>query len=152
MTLYLVQHAEALPEAVDPAKGLSPEGVRAVQALASACARHGVTAREMIHSGKARAEQTAEILGEALGIRPRAVAGLDPLDPARPVAAECNEQTDDLVIVGHMPFLGRLATLLLAGREDPLAIAFQRGGMVCLERQGPGEWTLLWTHFPRQPR
>ncbi len=152
MILYLVQHGEALPETVDAAKSLSPVGTVHIQALAAACRRFGVSAREVVHSGKRRAEQTAEILGQALGLRPRAAVGLDPADPVMPVAAECQAMEEDRIIVGHMPFLGRLATLLLAGREDPPAVAFQRGGMVCLEKRGAGEWILLWTLFPRQPR
>ncbi len=56
------------------------------------------------------------------------------------------------VVVGHLPFLERLAALLLAGREDPPVLAFQRGGMACLERRGAphGGWCILWTAFPDQ--
>ena len=151
MLLFLVQHGEALPESVDPAKGLSPQGTSDVRALAQACAGFGMTAHEIIHSGKKRAAESAAILREALGIRCRASTGLDPMDPVNPIAAECEQWEDSRIIVGHMPFLGRLAALLLAGREEPPIVVFQRGGMVCLEKRGPGEWCLLWTHFPRQP-
>ena len=151
MKLLLVQHGEAVEDTVDPARPLSPAGERDVRALAAACSRFAVQVGEIVHSGKLRARQTAEILGEALSLPVRASAGLDPLDPVRPLARECGEWTEDRAIVGHLPFLGRLATLLLAGREDPPAVAFQRGGMVCLERREPGEWCLLWTCFPRQP-
>jgi phosphohistidine phosphatase len=152
MKLLLVQHGEAVADAVDPRKPLSPEGARDVRALAAACRRFGLRARDVVHSGKLRAAETAGILGEALSISEvRASAGLDPLDPVKPLAGQCEEWTDDRIIVGHLPFLGRLATLLLADREDPPAVAFQRGGMVCLERRGPREWCLLWTCFPGQP-
>jgi phosphohistidine phosphatase len=151
MMLYLVQHGEALAEAADPRKSLSPAGTRDMQALARACASYGVSAREIIHSGKARAALSAEILGQALGLKVTASAGLDPLDPVKPFAEQCAEWEESRIVVGHVPFLGRLATLLLAGYEDPPAIAFQRGGMVCLEKTGPSEWCLLWTCFPRQP-
>ena len=149
--LYLVQHAEALAESIDQRKSLSPAGTKDMQALARACASYGASAREIIHSGKARAAQSADILGQALGIKVIASAGLDPLDPVKPIAAQCEEWEEARIIVGHMPFLGRLASLLLAGREEPPLIAFQRGGMACLEKTGPSEWCLLWTCFPRQP-
>lgn len=149
--LYLVQHGEALAESVDQRKSLSPAGIRDVQALARACVSYGISAREIVHSGKARAAQSAEILGQALGIKVRAIAGLDPLDPVKPFAEQCAEWEESRIVVGHQPFLGRLATVLLAGYEDPPAVAFQRGGMVCLERTGPSEWSLQWTCFPRQP-
>ena len=151
MRLLLVQHGEAVSDAVDPRKPLSPAGERDVRALAAACRLYKLRARDIIHSGILRAEQTAEILGEALSLPVRAVAGLDPLDPVKPVAHDCEELTEDRIIVGHMPFLGRLVTLLLADREDPTAVAFQRGGMICLEKGSPREWCLLWTCFPRQP-
>jgi phosphohistidine phosphatase len=151
MKLLLVQHGEALADAVDPSKPLSPEGVRDVQALATACRKFGLHARDILHSGKLRAQQTAEILGATLSAPIRSTAGLDPLDPPKLLAEQCEEWTDDRIIVGHMPFLGRLAALLLANREDPPVVAFQRGGMICLEKVSPHEWCLLWTCFPRQP-
>jgi len=151
MKLLLVQHGEAVEGAVDPLRPLSPEGVRDVRALAAACRRFALRPGSIVHSGKLRAEQTAEILGKALGLPVSASAGLDPLDPVKPVARQCEEWIDDRLIVGHMPFLGRLAALLLAGREEPDVVAFQRGGMACLEKRSPREWCLLWTCFPRQP-
>jgi phosphohistidine phosphatase len=151
MKLLLVQHGEAVADAADPRKPLSPEGERDVRALAAACRRFALRAGEIVHSGKLRAEQTAEILGKALSLPVSAAAGLDPLDPVKPVAVQCEELTDDRLIVGHMPFLGRLASLLLAGREEPDVVAFQRGGMACLERRSPREWCLLWTCFSHQP-
>jgi phosphohistidine phosphatase len=151
MMLYLVQHGEALAESIDQRKSLSPGGNRDMLALARTCAGFGVSAREILHSGKARAAQSADILAQALGIKVTASAGLDPLDPVKPFAEQCAEWEESRIVVGHMPFLGRLATLLLAGYEDPPVVAFQRGGMVCLEKTGPSEWCLLWTCFPRQP-
>jgi phosphohistidine phosphatase len=151
MRLHLVQHGEAVADAVDPRKPLSSEGARDVRALAGACRRFGLHVRDIVHSGKLRAEQTAEILGTTLSIPTRSASGLDPLDPVKPLADECEEWTDDRIVVGHLPFLARLATLLLADREDPPAVAFQRGGMISLERRGPREWCLLWTCFPSQP-
>ena len=111
-----------------------------------------MTVKEILHSGRERAAQSAAILQETLSIPFRAWAGLDPLDPVMPVAVQCDQWEESRIIVGHMPFLGRLATFLLAGREDPPVVAFQRGGMICLEKRGPGEWCLLWTFFPHQPK
>ncbi|HSV93820.1 MAG TPA: phosphohistidine phosphatase SixA [Desulfobacterales bacterium] len=151
MRLYLVQHGEALNAADDSGKTLSPKGRRDVKALAEACAKRHIEAVEVIHSGKVRARQTAEMLAAALNLPVRAETGLDPMDPVRPFAGECATM-HSTVVVGHQPFLERLAALLLAGREDPPVLAFQRGGMACLERRGaPHEgWCILWTAFPDQ--
>jgi phosphohistidine phosphatase len=148
MRLYLVQHGEAVNASIEAEKTLSPKGRHDVQALAKACARHRIEAVEVIHSGKARARETAEMLAEALNLPTRKAAGLDPLDPARPFADAC-ESMRSTVVVGHQPFLERLAALLVAGRDDPPVLAFQRGGMACLERRD-GTWCILWTAYPDQ--
>ena len=38
-----------------------------------------------------------------------------------------------LALVGHMPFLGRLASLLVVGDEQAQVVGFQMGGLVKLE-------------------
>src|SRR5512137_2446344 len=136
MRLYLVQHADALQASADPERPLSLGGRKTAHALAEACARYHLEAVEVIHSGKARARETAEAIAEACTLSIRAVPGLDPLDPVQPFARECLSM-HSTIVVGHLPFLERLAALLLAGREDPPVLAFQRGGMACLELRGP---------------
>ena len=151
MRLLLVQHGDSVPESVDPAKPLSEAGRRDVTSLARACLAAGIQAHEILHSGKLRARQSAEIIGEALSIPCRPCAGLDPLDPVRPFAEGCAEWEESRIIVGHLPFLERLAAWLVAQREEPPVVVFQRGGMVCLEKRAPTEWRILWTFFPQQP-
>jgi len=53
------------------------------------------------------------------------------------------------MIVGHLPFLGRLAALLLTGNADNDVVAFQFGCVVCLKREGPGKWKLEWMIVPK---
>lgn len=156
MKLYLVQHAEAVESSVDLSRPLSPKGARDAAALAKACARYRIEAAEVVHSGKARARQTAKAIAEACNLPVRSSGGLDPLDPVQPFAEECAGMRST-VVVGHLPFLEHLASLLLAGREEPSVVAFQRGGMICLERRNApgadapfGAWSLLWTAFPDQ--
>ena len=57
-------------------------------------------------------------------------------------------RTDDLMIVGHLPFLGMLAALLLAGDEDADLVAFQCGAIVCLEGSGRSRFRLRWLVTP----
>src|SRR5437899_75323 len=82
MECYLVQHGEAKPEQEDPARPLTDRGRREVERVARAARRSGVGVAEILHSGKLRAQQTAELLAAALspvgGVR--AVAGLAPTD------------------------------------------------------------------------
>ena len=53
-----------------------------------------------------------------------------------------------MVIVGHLPFLGRLTALLLTGHDSGEPVAFQNGGVVYLERNEAGMWHLCWMVAP----
>jgi phosphohistidine phosphatase len=151
MRLYLVQHGEAVAEAEDPARPLSARGREEVGRVAAFARRVGVEVDQIRHSGKRRAEETAAILAEHLGpaggVVP--VAGLAPKDNVRPMAELLNRESGPLMLVGHRPFLDRLAGLLVAGDSGRTAVQFQKGGIVCLER-GPeaGSWAVLWVVIP----
>jgi phosphohistidine phosphatase len=75
---------------------------------------------------------------------------LNPMDSPAPVAEMLNKRGDDVILVGHLPFMEKLASLIVTGKEDPPVVAFQRGGMVCVE-EGVGCRRILWTLFPDQP-
>jgi phosphohistidine phosphatase len=47
--------------------------------------------------------------------------------------APWGEQHQALALVGHLPFLDRLASLLVAGDEDAQVVHFRMGGLVKLE-------------------
>ena len=88
------------------------------------------------HSGKHRAQQTAEILAGAVsasqGMRQR--NGLAPKDPVAPVKQAIEQWAGDLMIVSHLPFLGKLTALLVADNEETEIVAFRFGCVVCVER------------------
>lgn len=66
MRLYLVQHGEAQPENVDPQRHLTEQGQRAVQKVAEFLRPLSLSVSAIWHSGKPRAQQTAEILSRAI--------------------------------------------------------------------------------------
>lgn len=150
MRLYLAQHGLALAKEADPARPLSEQGRSDVQRLARLLPTAGVRVAEVLHSGKRRAEQTALLLAAALGpeSRPRARDGLNPNDPVEPLAAEIAGWTTDTLVVGHLPFLGRLASLLLVSDPDRPILGFQPGTLACLERDPAGRWMLAWMIRP----
>lgn len=150
MRLYLVQHGEAQPEAVSAERELTPQGRVDVGRLADFLGARGVRAARLYHSGKTRARQTAEILAARIapGTAPEALAGLSPNDPVPPVAAQARDWIEDTLLAGHLPFMGRLATVLVAGREDPPVLAFQPGSIACLERNPGAGWEILWMLRP----
>jgi len=52
------------------------------------------------------------------------------------------------MLVGHLPHLKKLASLLLTGRDDLEIVKFRYGGVVCLERRENGLWSILWIIRP----
>jgi len=150
MRLYLVQHGEAVPEEVDPARPLSETGRSDVAKMARFLAAGGLRVSQVLHSGKLRAEQTAALLAAALapGRTPVARPSLSPKDPTDAVAQAVAVWDQDAVLVGHLPFMARLASRLVAGRDDAGVVAFQPGTVVCLERTDQQHWTIAWMIRP----
>ena len=147
--LFLIQHGEAKTKDEDPEKPLSDHGAAEVEKMAAWAARAGVEVNEIRHSGKRRAEQTAGILGRHLAPDHGVVAatGLNPKDDIEPVARELVSRHESLMLVGHLPFLDRLASRLIAGDPTAAAVRFTNAGIVCLRRDA-GDWSLVWTVTP----
>jgi phosphohistidine phosphatase len=147
MELYLVQHGEARSEAEDPERPLTERGAEAVRRMAAWAAQVGVRVVQIRHSGKTRAEQTAALLAERLAPARGVIAalGLKPNDDVRPVAESLQAEHDSIMLVGHLPFLSRLASLLVMGNAEAGIIHFQMAGIVRLvpkERQWAVDWVM----------
>ena len=145
--LYLVRHGEAVTDREDTRRPLSAEGRRQMESIAGKLRDIGAAPKRILHSGKLRAQQTAEILADALGqpgaIELRGIAGLLPDDDPKS-AAELAAATgdEDLMLVGHLPHLG-----LLAGVLTRLSITFHTANVVCLQRGDPA-WRVVWIKRP----
>jgi len=150
MFLYLVQHGDAKREEEDPARPLSDKGVEDVKKVASFISRLNITVEEVLHSSKLRARQTAEILAESLNITKGVseTKGLTPLDEPDVWAAKLKTKTHSLMLVGHLPHLGKLSSFLLSGDKEKGIIAFKMGGVVCMRRDDAEAWTLQWMLTP----
>ena len=150
MRLYLVQHGEAKPKQQDPERHLTEKGLRDVRKTAGFIRPFGLSVDAVWHSGKARAARTAEILASVITVSQGALQreGLAPNDPVGLTAKELSSFDEDVMIVGHMPFLGKLASALVAGDESADVVAFQQGGVICLERDEGGTWRLGWMVIP----
>lgn len=151
MTVYLIQHGKATSKEEDPDRPLTQEGRSEVSRMATHLGRTGGPAPpRIVHSGKTRARQTAEILGEDAGSETgvEATEGLAPMDdPAE--WAERLGRSDDVALVGHLPHLARLAGLLLTGDPDARPVRFRNGGVVALEPDEEGDgWVLTWALVP----
>ena len=104
----------------------------------------------ILHSGKKRAEQTAELLAAAVGGGDGVdkVSGINPLDPTDHLVQAVGEWTEDTMVVGHLPFMGKLASRLVAGDEAASVVTFMPGTVVCLERGEQGSWSIVWMIRP----
>jgi len=150
MILYLVQHGRSLPKESDPERGLTDLGRVEVEKVASKAHRVGVRVTKVIHSGKKRALQTAEIFATYLtpGTKPMWESGLNPEDNVE-VFSETLAEREDLLVVGHLPFMERLASYLVTGSQDKPVIKFRNGGIVCLEfEEGENTWVIMWAMTP----
>ena len=154
MKLLLARHGLALDSDVDPQRALSAAGIAEVQQVARQLANAGIRPARVWHSGKMRAQQTAELLARALAPRavPEQVTGLAPNDPVDEFAVDADVWQDDTLVVGHLPFMGRLLSLLLTGDAERLRCSFPAAGVACLERDGAGVWVLHWMLGPGQCR
>ncbi|MFP3928317.1 MAG: phosphohistidine phosphatase SixA, partial [Desulfobacteraceae bacterium] len=144
MRLYLVQHGRPVPKEQDPDRPLSDEGRREVERVANFLSQAGIRVPRVEHSGKTRAAQTAELLVKR--VNPGAAAeprsGLGPLDDPASFASSVAEQEEDRMLVGHLPHLDRLASLLAAGDQEAGVADFKQGGVVCLVRGDSGSWSI----------
>ncbi len=150
MELYLVQHGEAKSEQQDPSRPLTERGQQDVQRVARAAARMGVAVSTVYHSGKLRAQQTAEILARELRVQapPSKMDGLAPNDDPGVAWQAVASLGSPAVLAGHLPHLSRLASLLVVGDASRDIIAFRMGGMVCLTRGDDGAWKASWVLPP----
>ena len=149
MLVYLVRHGEAISELVDPIQPLSERGRAGVERVARQTARVGLAVAEIRHSSKRRARETAEILARHLTPTPdlKEVDWLAPTaDPGMAQDAALSA-AEPLMLVGHLPHMARLASLLLTGNPNREVVRFRNATVVCLERVEAG-WVLLWALGP----
>lgn len=150
MRVYLVQHGQSKSEEEDPQRRLADKGIREVQKVADFLRPLEFKIDVVWHSGKARAHQTAELLAEAVSARDRVVQseGLGPKDQVATTKQALERTGGDVMIVGHLPFLGKLAALLVTGSEGNEIVEFQFGSVVCIERRDEGKWKIAWMITP----
>lgn len=149
MKLYLVQHGISVPEEQDPQKPLSEEGRSQTGKTARFLKEKNIKVENIWHSTKARSVQTAQMISEAVTHTKMTERNdLNPNDPVDKVRQELQKLNADTMIVGHLPFLPKLASLLLAGTETPGLISFKNSGVVCLESGEKETWQLSWSFPP----
>jgi len=138
MKVWVLRHGEAEPygSRPDSERALTPHGCEEV--LRSAARLIGEPLTAIYASPYLRAQQTAQLVREALGFVPdiRTVEWLTP--DSRPQAvAEQLASVDNVLLVSHNPLVGNLLGFLQHGHvQEPVAV--RTAGLAELE----GEWPL----------
>jgi phosphohistidine phosphatase len=152
MEIYLIRHAHAEDGAADAARKLSAKGNRQIARMAVMMRRGELLdAREFWHSPLVRARDTAKLLAERLGggIRLVETKGMEPYADPAVLARRVQKLREPVALVGHEPHLGALASLLIAGRDDPSLLILKKGAMAALEGSGRS-WALRWLVSPKE--
>lgn len=146
MKLYLMRHGQAASPQVDPQQGLTPEGRGAIEQLAQRLAKQGVLFSQVFHSGKTRAQQTAEIMTRLIAptVSPQQRAGLKPNDDPRLLIPDIESWQHDTLITSHLPFIPNLLSILTA---DLQSIVLTPGTLVCLAKENTA-WRIEWVESP----
>jgi phosphohistidine phosphatase len=149
MKVYLVRHGEAVSSGVDPKRPLSEQGLTDVRKVASFIKPLKISVEHIWHSGKLRAAQTAEIMTSVVVVKDySAHESLGPNDDVKIITEEIEAYDTNIMIVGHLPFLGCLASLLLAGKDTADVVEFDAGSIACFNRTDPGQWQIEWMITP----
>ena len=151
MKLYLVQHAQAMQEDEDPTRSLTGYGMDCIRRVAHYASRYlNIDIERIIHSGKKRAIQTAEVLADEL----KPVKGIEQGQEMNPLSGpwgwveQLSQFEENIMLVGHLPHLKRLAALLLCQDESKQFLEFQQGGIISFCRNESGIWVLKWMVIP----
>lgn len=139
MELILWRHAEAELGEPDHGRKLTARGEKQARRMAEWLHARLPDSARILASPAARAQQTAQALVE---LSKRKLVTLDALSPdaqsgAVLVAAGWPVAKVPVVVVGHQPTLGWVASRLLAGQEQPWSV--KKGGVWWLsarERDG----------------
>lgn len=148
MLLYLVQHGKAKSKEENSDRPLTDEGRREIDAVMLLMMRYGaITATRVVHSGKLRAGETAQQIAAKLDVPVEESDGLAPNDDPALWRERLESGGQDTMLVGHLPHLSRLASLLLCGEPEAGLVEFVNGGIVCLSGED-GHWSVRWSVPP----
>ena len=147
--LWLLRHGDAEPHGTRPdaERRLTDRGVEQARAAGAALAALGVQPAIVYTSPKERARKTAELAGEALGVKPvdhAALAGGFDIGEALTLAASDSEGDGRVLVVGHEPDFSQVVHELTGARID-----MKKGGIAGVRLDG-GRGELIVLLRPRE--
>lgn len=152
MKLYLVRHGEAVVSDNGGDVALSEWGKFEVEKSGTEIADRIDNLYTIFHSNKLRAHQTAKIIQTKLKfdatVPMNEMEGLKPNDSAEEIAEWAGQVQNDIMLVGHLPFMNKLAGILLKESEKNYSLSFGTASVASFERGESGDWMLLWFFNP----
>lgn len=135
MMLYVIRHGAAEPSSPngDFGRHLTEEGRRMLMATTFGLARMGVRFDHLLHSPMVRAAETATTLDALVNETPVELAGLA-APPDEALLAEVRKLEGIVAVVGHLPWVGELASWLTTGRPlESGTFIFSPGAIAALD-------------------
>lgn len=146
MKLYLCQHGEAKLAGEDPARPLTDKGLNDIKKM-SHFLKSILQPARIYHSGKLRALETARVYANTTTAQLHKADGIASKDEPHAWADILNSMDEDIMLVGHIPHLARLTSLLMFGDANIESVRFKMGCVVCLQRE-TDQWVLEWVITP----
>lgn len=149
MKLFLMRHGEYVTDRLN-LDVLTENGITQVTNMGAWLNTKELDISHIMHSHKNRAIQTATIMAERFDKKSvlHMHMGLNPGADLRDFAAELATLDQNVMAVGHMPFMGRLVSYLVCHDENKITVDFQPGTLVCLTRVGRDQWAIEWVMSP----
>lgn len=150
--LYVLQHGDAVSKKENPDRPLSSKGLLDIQHLSKYLVEQDTGIRCIFHSGKLRAEETAQIIADSLeaSIDPEKISGIGPNDNVVEFVDDekliQSLHMGNVLIVSHMPFVSNLCSTLLT---ESIAVKFDftPGTLACLFYEYE-EWSMEFMIHP----
>lgn len=140
LRVFIVQHGDANPKDSDPERHLSEKGVMQAKRAAEFMKKLPFYPDVILHSEKARSLETAEIISFALGgVRLDARSNINPNDEIGDLLKELNGLKGtgvSIMISGHQPFLGKLASALITGDDAVQCVDISNASPLVLVKSG----------------
>src|SRR5215831_8942870 len=163
MDLYIIRHGLAHPlgqknDFTDEKRTLTAQGRDRIREVAKGLRKLEVRPEMVLTSPLARAQETAELVADQLGVDKQMLVTTENLAPGstfEELLAEIKEKhVESIALIGHEPDLGELAGFLIAG-DDSVALPLRKGGVCCInvtETIPSFKGTLVWLLTPKQLR
>jgi phosphohistidine phosphatase len=145
MNLYLLRHGIAVDPSdpdfagKDAERPLTLKGKRRLRQIATALGVMKISFDVIFSSPYARAVETAEIVAKSLKLQKKLKFTGDLMPGGNPkllvqTLAELKPKPENILLVGHEPYLSRLIALLTAGNTS-MEIDLKKGGLCKLETE-----------------